>query len=422
MIRIKPEPDVKATCPKCSQPVEVIDVSIRSAFTMAECKCTQCEFEFYQSLPIGHTVRDTLTIEKVALSLLPDNRSVSWLSMALLNTLTAEKSEPVSIRKVIYERYNDVVILNTLDFLYGHVLLKLYNALHHLDHNRDLGLILIIPKSFEWLVPAGCAEIWIVDLKLGELASGYSAIRQFVSKELRRFDLVYLSKAYSHPEAASIDISRFSRVTPFNLADFSLLRPTITFVLREDRWWMQGAMDYWFYRLCRKLGVLKAGGRILSGRQNRLVKRTITEIRSELPGADFIVVGLGTHGNFNAYAHDERKEQADEAVEREWCRAYARSHLVIGVHGSNMLLPTAHAAGCIEILPNDRNGNIVQDISVRYADRKQLFLYRFVDQYASPAAVADKAVSIVENYEAFERNMCQNVYSKASEPQLLTDA
>ena len=60
------------------------------------------------------------------------------------------KDKQVEIRKIVYKECENVIILNTLDYLYGHVLLKLYNALHHIDNHKDAGLIIIIPKMFEW--------------------------------------------------------------------------------------------------------------------------------------------------------------------------------------------------------------------------------------------------------------------------------
>jgi hypothetical protein len=121
-------------------------------------------------------------------------------------------------------------------------------------------------------------------------------------------------------------------------------------------------------------------------------------------------------------AHDQRKDFVDHSIEKKWCGIYAKSHVIIGVHGSNMLLPTAHAAGCVEILSEDRYGNIVQDISVRHADRKQLYFYRFADQYSSPKTVANKVISIVENFEVFEKNMCRNIYDAGQEPRQPTFA
>jgi hypothetical protein len=389
----------------------VKEIIVQPVFTLAECACESCGFEFYQTLQTGHTIIDTLIIDKATNKLIPDSTPKTWLTEALLKALSRETQKKVKIHKINFHRHNRVVILNTLDYLYGHALLKLYNSIHHLDNHKNLGLIIIIPKSFEWLIPRGCAEVWVVDLNLNELTYFYSAIQKFVSKEFQRFDTIFLSGAYSHPEFTSININRFTSIEPFHIEDFLTLKPTFTFVLREDRWWWSGVIDYWFYRLCRKFGVLKLGSRVLSIRQNGLVKKTISLIRKKLPDARFYIVGLGTTGDFDGYAYDERTNRADNLVEKDWCRIYARSHVVIGVHGSNMLLPTAHAAGCVEILPEDRYGNMVQDISVRYSDRKQLYFYRFADQYASPKVVAKKVISIIENFEVFEKNMCYNIYS-----------
>jgi len=371
--------------------------------------CKNCSLEFYQTFPVGHSVEENLSIEKSGkLFLNPENHS--WLSEALRKTYQLVEDGDLPIEKRIFKKCENVVILNTLDYLYGHVLLKLYNAQYHLDHQKDLGLIVIIPKTFEWLIPKGCAEAWIVDLKLSELSYGHVAIQKFVSHEFKRFDKIYLSKAYSHPDFTTVDIERFTGIKPFNLDQFYENTPTITFILREDRWWYGSVPDYWFYRICRKLKLLPWGSRILSLRQNRLVKKTIQHIKKEFPSAEVIIAGLGKAGSFEGFAKDERANHVDAAVELNWCNIYSRSHVVIGIHGSNMLLPTAFAAGCVEILPTDRFLNVVQDISVRYNDRKQLFLYRFADEYSKPKSVADKVTSMIIGFALFNANMCRNIY------------
>src|SRR5258708_25262521 len=232
MIRIKPEPENQFLCPKCSQQPLVREIVMQSVFTLADCVCKKCEFEFYQTLPIGHAVIDTLTIDKSERKLYPDDTEKSWLTKALMKAYGNEKRDEVHVKKIIYKKYERVVVLNTLDFLYGHVLLKLYNSIYHLDNNKDLGLIIIIPKLFEWLIPNGCAEAWIVDLKLNELTYNYLSVQKFISKAFERFQTIYLSKSYSHPDFTTIDISRFTSIKPFDLANFTRLRPTVTFVLR----------------------------------------------------------------------------------------------------------------------------------------------------------------------------------------------
>ena len=411
MIQLKPTIENHFSCPECkSEFPRVNDVLIQSMHVMADCTCEKCDLQFYQIFPVAHNVQAPVSMEKKHRKFYRHADTESWLFDAVVKAHEGARKEDVPIQKIVFRQCEEVLILNTLDYLYGHVLLKLYNSLHHLDHQTHLGLILIIPKMFEWLIPVGCAEAWVVDLKLHELAYNHESIQKFASQQFTRFKSVYLSKAYSHPDFTTIDISRLTRVRPFDLANFARQRPTITFVLREDRWWFASLPDHWFFRLCRKMKALPWGGRILSHRQNRLVKRTINAIRKKTPDADFYIVGLGNAGSFAGCAVDKRETVINATTEREWCELYAKSHVVVGMHGSNMLLPTALAAGCVEILPEERYGNIVQDISVRYSDRRQLFFYRFADQYSSPASVSEKVTAVIEHYDTYHKNMCLNLY------------
>jgi hypothetical protein len=411
MVQLKPTSNSHYTCPECLTECTIVnEIRFETIHVLADCTCTCCGLEFFQVLPVGHTVAYPMSLGKINGTFYQQDKTPAWLASSFLKAHENIRKDEVPIEIIIYNEYDRVIILNTLDTLYGHVLLKLYNAFHHLDHQKDIGLVIIIPKIFKWLIPPGCAEVWVVDLNLDELVYSYEAIQKFVNKQSHRFQEIYLSYAYSHPDFSTVDISRLTEVTPFPLESFSAQSPTITFVLREDRWWYPSTADYWFYRMCRKLKVLQKGAKYLSSRQNSLIKKTITLIRKKLPNASFHIVGLGGTGTFVGYASDERKWKLNPIIERAWCNTYARSHVVIGIHGSNMLLPTAFAAGCVEILPEDRYGNMVQDLSVRYNNRLQLFFYRFVDQFAHPKSVASKAVGIITDFELYNRNMCRHTH------------
>jgi hypothetical protein len=412
MLRLKPDPQNVFTCPECGSPGPLIrEFKFGSVDVLADCVCAHCQFEFYQVLPAGHTVDYPVSIGKMHGTLYSPDERREWLSRAIGKAHREKQKRNIGIDTIVFKTCTHVTILNTLDSLYGHVLLKLYNAFYHLDKEKETGLILIIPRMFLWLVPAGCAEVWVVDLKLSELVYSYEAIEKFVSDQFSRFEEIYLSKAYSHPDISAVNIARMTGVDAFNLKHFSTLVPTVTFVLREDRWWFGHPADYWIYRACRSLNLLSQGSRWLSRRQNRLVARTCRSIKERIPDARIYITGLGRTGDFGAYASDERQRKITDEVERTWCKIYAQSHVVIGVHGSNMLLPTAHAAGCVEVLPLDRYGNMVQDISVRYNNRLQLFFYRFVDQFAAPRSVAEKAVAMIRDYEFYHRNMSKNIHA-----------
>lgn len=407
VIQLKPEIENSFVCPECNAPgPDVKDVLFQSMHVLADCTCRSCGFGFYQTFPVSHTADVRLSVGKPNSKLYAPNGDFSWLAQTLS---LKEKSDQVSVRKKVFRSCDEVVVLNALDFLYGHVLLKLYNSIYHIDQSGP-GLIVIIPRALEWLVPEGCAEVWVVDLRLSDFTNRYDALGKFVNQELKRFKRVSLSKAWSHPDVAGMDIQRLTSVAPFDLEDFSRPKPHITFVLREDRWWLPAEWPHTIFRALRKLNMKHVGAGFLNRLQDKLVRRTIHEIKKHLPEASFSIVGLGNGGSLSDIAADERTKQINDATEVGWCQRYATSHVVIGVHGSNMLLPTALAAACVEILPQDRFPNMVQDISVRYNDRKQLFMYRFADQYSTPASVAQKAASIVKDFPHYNRNMCRNLY------------
>jgi hypothetical protein len=51
----------------------------------------------------------------------------------------------------------------------------------------------------------------------------------------------------------------------------------------------------------------------------------------------------------------------DAGREQLWIDLWASADLVVGVHGSNMLLPTALARGAVILLPRERYANAFQD-------------------------------------------------------------
>jgi hypothetical protein len=410
MIEIKPFTENVFHCPEChaAEP-SVLDTELHSIYTLADCKCNHCGLEFQQTYPIGHCVNDMVSVRKSDGRIYTDVDPNFWMADVIRSAKRNSRNDEVQIRKIIHEERKEVVVLNTLDYLYGHVLLKLYNYQRHL--RSDVGLVVILPKALEWLAPAEASEIWIVDMKLGELAYEHPRLTEFIRSEFRRFDRIWLSMAWSHPDFTEIDMKSMTGISPFNLDFYSSEIPTVTFVLREDRWWYRSRIEYSMYRVGRRFSRLREFfySQVTSA-QEQLVVETMNAIKKQLPDARFFVTGLGTNKGFGKLAMDSRSKEINEEKELEWCRIYAHSHVVIGFHGSNMLLPTAFAAGCIEVLPDDRLGNFLQDISVRYTDRRQSFFYRFVDQYAKPSSVAAKAISMIQDYDTFYDNMCRNQY------------
>ena len=410
-MQLKPDAPVADPCPACgSWNVKVNGSVFPGIHIMADRHCNDCGLDHLFDHRVGFAVDHPFGIDIRKKRIINEKEGVGWIHVPLIENYRSPSGKEIHIERIVKQERREVVILNTLDFLYGHVLLKLYNALHYIDRHPELGLILIIPKNFEWLVPEGVAEVWSVDQRLGEAHGWSPAIDRFVQQQLPRYDRVFLGRGYAHPEFAGIDIARFTRVRPFPLDQYLNHPPHITFVAREDRLWFSTPSAKFNYRALNKFGLKKSFGRRYVKAQDGLIAATMRAIRKELPTATFSVVGLGDAGGFDPAVVDLRTRKMDKRTELDWCEAYARSQIVIGVHGSNMLLPTAHAAGCIEILPYDRYGNIVQDISVRYHDRMQLFLYRFVDEFATPRSIARHAISMFKDYGVYHTDNKVNIF------------
>ena len=411
LVPLKPLPFAEFPCPACGASDITLGASVwPGVHVMQQRTCNSCGHRYLQDLPVGFAVDDPMAIGLSDGRLHNPRNGASWIHDPLIRSFKAQQDKEVKVERIVHKACDRVIILNTLDFLYGHVLLKLYNAQHYIDKHPDLGLVIILPRMFQWLIPDGVAEVWLVDQRLGEAHGWYNAIDRFVQEQLPRYAEVYVGKGYAHPEFADMDITRFTKVRPFALEHYLTAPKHITFIARQDRLWFATPAAKFGYRALNKLGLKKSLGRWYIHAQDRLIKRSMARISAAIPGVTYSVVGLGEAGGFGPEVKDLRTMKMDKATEFAWCEAYARSQIVVGVHGSNMLLPTAHAAGCIEVLPYDRYGNIVQDVSVRYHDRMQLFLYRFVDEFASPRTIARHAISMFTDYAVYHRDNRENIF------------
>ena len=405
MIELKPNTYNKFLCPQCKKDnIKVIDIIFQGIHVLADCQCNVCNFEFYHDFPVGHALYYPIAIEKNNQKVY-DKNNTKWFSKPLKDSILSKSKDKIKIEKKIFFNEKNVVILNCIDYLYGHVLLKLFNAQYYIDNYKQYGLIIIIPKMFKWLLPEGISEAWIIDTNLKEAQNWFIELEEFVKKEFKRFDKIYLSLAFSHPDPSEIDIARFTKIKRFNLDKFLENKINITFITREDRLWFNTKFELFIYKIIRKLKLLKYFNKFFIDLQNKLIDQTYKQVKRELPNADFNVVGLGRSGKFKKYINDYRKNDITKEIEIKWCEIYSKSHLIIGIHGSNMLLPTALAAGFIEILPKNRYGNIIQDVFLPYKKRELFYLGRFVREFVMPNEIASHAIAIIKHFSGFDKNM-----------------
>lgn len=361
-----------------------------------QARCGRCGERVVETLPVGHNVGRVYQLAPGKGDLFGDERSVGWLGRPVMEALRNPSDEVIKIRKEVFYQAERVILLNCCDYLYGHVLLKLLNAQRHLEDHPEYGLVVIVPELLRWAVPDGLAEIWTVNTPLRAGKKFYERFDHFVKREIERFDEVCLSRAHSHPQ--HFDIERFTRVEPYDLKHRDG-NPRVTFILRADRLWMPVLSQ----RIARRTGLWPL---LLKG-QTRRVIAFFAELKRLLPSVRCAVAGAETDTRFPVWVEDFRTKTFDEDKEKTLCRLYAGSRLVVGIHGSSMLLPSGHAGMTLDLMPEDRWGNLAQDILYRESDpRAATYRYRFIPAQTGARAASIIALDMVNKFDDFAKSFC----------------
>ncbi|MDT5270956.1 MAG: hypothetical protein QOH49_3142 [Acidobacteriota bacterium] len=407
---LHPVTDADHDCPYCRARLNVKGWHIPGMRNLADLLCGLCGREFYGDLAAGQALYTPMLLEK-ATGAVHDAHGVEWFAEWLRDSYAGRTDVPVPFS--VQEKRpitRPVVLLNCLDTLYGHSLLKLLNAQSYLDQQQVVDLVVMVPSFLAWMVPDGAAQVWVVGLPLRRGTEWNDWLAREVRRRVETFGRVSLSHALSHPRPDAFDIERFTRVKPFPLGEWDarLAQPAVTFIWRDDRPWRAPA-EVPQHRRGQLRRLMASQPRPREG-QPQLVSELAETLRHDLPALDFAVAGLaaaGEHEDLPAWVKDMRRPESDDDAERDWCERYAASHVVVGVHGSNMLLPSAHAGGVVELIGPERWGNFTQDILFRDAGdcRETFFRYRFVDDSTPPPALSQLVSLLLRKRESFRHLM-----------------
>ena len=395
------------TCPDCGCKFgQAVGWTFLGTHVIADCVCECCENKYFHTLPIGHAALFPISFSQKTLKTRFDDYIKGWLAAPLIDAVRTKKEVEREILCSISKKSNNVILLNCLDSCYGHVFLKLVNAQKYLNEFPEKQLIVIIPSSFEWMVPKGVAEIWKVEATLSDFNFIIKGLDAFIKKEILRFQFVTLSDSPVHPDLSVINFKEYLKTDKFNLQDFEKKPTTISFILREDRFWLPTKIDSFLMQLSISKGWMKWMKPYFVLKQNSLVRKLAKKIKQKsTTPISFYAAGIGKTGNLGDLIHDLRKESINTTIELEWCELYSTTSIVIGIHGSNMLIPTALSAGFIELLPRYKLYNLTEDIAMNHKGRFMHFLGRFLDEFSSVELVAEHAVSIIKRFPLVKKNM-----------------
>ncbi|KEO74612.1 hypothetical protein [Anditalea andensis] len=409
MIEIKPAPNFSIQCPSCGyESVSSGKLFFQGMHILREEMCEGCGLDYFATIPIGHDAHFPTQFSKdyQFVSYVP--RAKDWLAMPLIEGMKEMSARKVTFTLTSRQLHKEVVIVNCLDNCFGHVFTKLWNTYSLMDNKQDVRVIVLIPSQFRWLLPEGVDEAWLVHLPLKLCHIRIQNLDKWIKDQLLRFNRVFLCETYTHlDQSLYVDVEKMLRISRFELSTFSSKRPCITFVLREDRFWHGSKLLSIVINAFTKIGKIKTLKFFLVSRQNDLINRTAKNILDKIPHAHIFATGLGKTGKLWTKITDLRVFEISYETEQKWNSTYAKSHLVIGIHGSNMLIPSGLAAGFIEILPRHKLDHIGEDTLLPYTNRFLHFLGRYIDEYATPKLAALHAVSMIRHFPYFYKNTIQ---------------
>jgi len=339
MFRIYPVPEFEANCPVDNENLSVEDILIPGMRCLADTRCPRCGNKYFVDLPVGQAIWSPTTINQATKEVY-DDCGITWFSHLLLEDYQSQSRQ--EIVPVVHKFYDAerIIIVNCLDFLYGHSLLKLLNVQRYLDQYSELGCCVLVPTQLVHLVPKGVAEIWEVPVKIKEGRRWYPSLDNWLKEQFSSRKECFLSKAYSHPDNKFYDLHKFAHDLRDISEEIKGGGPIILFNYREDRNW----------------------GESLS-RQQRNLQKLYDKLSSVFPDMLFVLAGFGKKNQLTegkSKITDLRTESFDVETDKLWMAYMSNADCAIGVHGSNMLLPSGLAKTTIELVPRDRMGNTIQ--------------------------------------------------------------
>lgn len=405
MFQIKPTIDYKVVCPFChSLDIENHNILFGGTHVLVKCLCVKCRRGFYNDLPLGNSQFEPLVISDETKEEIGDYYC-GWNKDIFIETFAENNSDDFEL-KVIGKCFgNAVIIINCLDVIFGHVLLRLFNYLKY-EERTEFDIVVIIKKNMEWLVPNVVSEIWLCDISFSNMYKWNSLLNKRFQEEIRRFDLVYMAEVDPHPVIEKKQISKFVGIDTFNLEKSYNSDVIVTYIFRTDRSWLSSQHWILLIKIIRRI----FPNSIAENIENKLEKRNI-EILSNYLSDEFdmfklCITGIGEKQIWNSRnIIDYRKTNPSKKDECDWCTIYSNSNIVIGMHGSHMLLPSLLGGGVIEIMPFSRLGNFLQDLLFDCNDRLSFFVNRIIYEFIPPRNMFRLIKSIITDLQQFRVQM-----------------
>lgn len=402
MIKIKPDFNKQVQCPICNNICRFKEIHFTGMRVIAEYECKSCNDTLYTDLPAGHGFYyETNYLEKADKGYI-DDKGGQWFLNALKKTVFNRNEHDVHILKKTKE-HDKLVILSAVDSYFGHAVLRLMTSAYYKREHSDTDILLIYNKQLKWMVPEfidnliecsipfKLSEQWIINLD--------SAVREIADA----YESVYIATDYAHLYKNK-QIEVFTGIPVKKPEDIFLQKnPCIGFIWREDRLWIDNERLSQAANIIRKRLGIDVSALLIRQQYNKIMK-CMKIIRKQYPQGRIYIAGFGKQMKFPKWVEDMRVLKPSEETEKIWCERYSNTTITIGLHGSNMILPSAYSAMVLDIIPEWKWYNVLEDIIIQRSDNPYdtLFRYRMIPKKTTTSEIASIAVSMIQYYNKFK--------------------
>ena len=148
MIQIKPTIEQQGTCPGCGKEINPFRVLWQGQHTCGVFKCPSCQTLFLEDFKMMFSIDAPFQVNLSTGQLIQLYGSadyVGWFGKPLRQSVGNPQAYPNLTMKVEkIKEHQEVVILNCLDFLYGHSLIKLLDIEYYLEQQASISRLFVI--------------------------------------------------------------------------------------------------------------------------------------------------------------------------------------------------------------------------------------------------------------------------------------
>lgn len=321
-------------CPKCPDAaLPPGPTVIPSTFALFDTQCPNCGTRLLAHFSTVYARNSAITLDPET-GEVAHNMDNAWYAHNLREAWRNRQARPVRLERTNFRPLRRPLLVNAIDYLFGHCLHRLFDIprLMHVYPDRDI--VVLVQDFARWLVPDGVAEIWSVDIPLRQGKLWFDDLVpqiQALVEELPPGEII------GQIAMGGTQIEKFTRTKPYDHTDPATLdNIKATLIWRNDRCWTVNPM---------------ADQAQAVAEQVRLYTSFAMALRQLVPQVQIAMAGIGREGSFPDWIDDQRVPPGGKIDEMAWLKLYSESQVVLGVHGSNMLLPAAHACTTIEMVP-----------------------------------------------------------------------